>query len=225
MVYRRLACTIAVLPVLCLLFAALAQTGIADADPGSARSSEAFRELPPTPKLPRIYGRLPGWRVQLLADSSWRPVRDVFHQMSPRLQVPLHLEYHHPWWKLTAGDFTTRAEAAALRHRLTGQGWPDAWIVTATVIVPGPVAAAAPRPEPPVYSHYTIQVAALRDTTALVDFRRRLGEIIILSEAETFQICVGKFNQRSDAAAVLSGIRQQYPEAFIRKTGPKQSNR
>ncbi|MBL7033760.1 MAG: SPOR domain-containing protein, partial [Candidatus Delongbacteria bacterium] len=169
-----------------------------------------------------LYGRLPGFRVQLLADSSWLQARDNFYLAQQQLPLSLHLEYDSPWWKLLAGDFSTREDAARARHQLTTQGWPDAWIVNCRVIIAGPLAAASePEPLIPVYSFFTIQVAALRDTSNLVEFRSRLGELVILSELDSFQICVGRFEQRNGAQAVLSGIRQQYPAAFIRKTGGK----
>jgi len=174
--------------------------------------------VPDTPILPELYGRLPGFRVQLLADSSWSTAREHYYQAQSAVNLPLYLVYQDPWWKLLAGKYSSREEAAPARHLLTNSGWSDAWIVNSPVIVAGPIAAAAePVPELPVVSFYTIQVAALRDTLYLAEHRRNLGTLIILPSDDTFHICVGNFERRSDAGAVLSGIRQQYPEAFIRK--------
>jgi len=175
-------------------------------------------EPPVTLELPELYGRLPGFRVQLSADSSWSEARDNYYQAQTGITLPLYLMYHDPWWKLLAGDFISREEAAKSRHLLTSRGWSDAWIVDSPVIVAGPIAAAAePEPELPVVSFYTIQVAALRDTLYLTEHRRNLGTLIVLQADDSFHICVGNFERRSDAGAVLSGIRQQYPGAFIRK--------
>ena len=183
--------------------------------PGTDLTNE---NIPNTPVLPELYGRLPGFRVQMLADSSWSEARDHYYQAQTSITLPLHLEYHDPWWKIMAGDFSSREEAARARHLLTTGGWSDAWIVNSPVIVAGPIAATAePEPQLPVVSFYTIQVAALRDTLYLAEHRRNLGTLIVLQTGDSFNICVGDFERRSDAAAVLSGVRQQYPEAFIRK--------
>ena len=190
------------------------------ASPGAQYQGTALTDemIPDTPVLPELYGRLAGFRVQLMADSSWSIARDRYYQAQSAVRLPLYLVYQDPWWKLMAGDYGSREEAAQARHLLTTNGWSDAWIVNSPVIVAGPVAAAEePQPELLVVSFYTIQVAALSDTLYLADHRRNLGTLMILPAENSFHICVGNFERRSDAGAVLSGIRQQYPGAFIRK--------
>ena len=69
-----------------------------------------------------------GWRVQLLASTDRNKVMEVkgeFLKKYPRIKIDW--DYSAPYYKLKAGAFLTKLEAANLKHRIR-YDYPDAYI-------------------------------------------------------------------------------------------------
>ena len=61
-------------------------------DVSTQENDQGTIEIPTTPLLPELYGRLPGFRVQLKADSSWSVALNSYYRAQAGLVLPLHLE-------------------------------------------------------------------------------------------------------------------------------------
>jgi len=79
---------------------------------------------------------LDGFRVQIFASS----YEDNAQRMADEIRSSItdenvYVQNISNMWKVRVGDCVDRGEAEALRGRLTGQGFSDAWIVRETVTV------------------------------------------------------------------------------------------
>lgn len=69
------------------------------------------------------------YRVQLLASMGRATAMALREEMAGVLAIPVFVEHEPGIWKVRAGDFRERVEAEALRRRIVGLGYADAFVV------------------------------------------------------------------------------------------------
>ena len=74
-----------------------------------------------------------GYRVQLAAFADSEGARDLKKKVMAATGVAVYIDYEDGLYKVRAGDFATRVEAAEARAKLTAD-YPDCWIVRTTVM-------------------------------------------------------------------------------------------
>jgi hypothetical protein len=73
-----------------------------------------------------------GYRVQLAAFAESAGARDLKKKVMAAARIAVYIDYEDGLYKVRAGDFATRAEAAEARTKLAAD-YPDCWIVRTTV--------------------------------------------------------------------------------------------
>lgn len=73
-----------------------------------------------------------GYRVQLAAFTESAGARDLKKKVMATAGIAAYIDYEDGLYKVRAGDFATRAEAAEARTKLAAD-YPDCWIVRTTV--------------------------------------------------------------------------------------------
>jgi len=73
-----------------------------------------------------------GYRVQVFASRELEKAKKVKEEMSDQTSLNVYIEFDDGMYKVRAGDFGSREEAAETRKRLT-QIYPDCWIAETTI--------------------------------------------------------------------------------------------
>lgn len=76
-----------------------------------------------------------GYRIQLMASSSEETVTAQKKRIEQSLGVAVYITYDQPYYKVYAGDYTTRRDAEKALEKIKQSGYPDAWIVKSKVFV------------------------------------------------------------------------------------------
>lgn len=74
-----------------------------------------------------------GYRVQIGAYEKKSRADKVASMARNRLQENVYVEYIAPFYKVRAGDFTTRAKADQYKRNLISMGYKDAFLVETTI--------------------------------------------------------------------------------------------
>ncbi len=81
-------------------------------------------------------------------------------------------------------------------------------------------AAIAQQPQVPSAFKYTIQVASYADEKfakkAAVDLNKNGFETLVMQKGKYAILCVGKFNQKNEAMAVISKLKSKYKDCLVR---------
>ncbi len=102
---------------------------------GEVRPAAELETAPPTVAEPQGESLATGWRVQVYASRYQAEASATATRVQDALgdRDPVYVERDDPWFKVRVGDYADRAGAEALRQRLAGLGWPDAWVVRTTI--------------------------------------------------------------------------------------------
>ncbi len=73
-----------------------------------------------------------GYRVQVFASKELEKAKKVKSEMSDQTSLGVYIEFEDGMYKVRAGDFGSREEAAEARKRLTRM-YPDCWIAETTI--------------------------------------------------------------------------------------------
>ncbi|HSG27992.1 MAG TPA: SPOR domain-containing protein, partial [Candidatus Krumholzibacterium sp.] len=73
-----------------------------------------------------------GYRVQLFATSDLERARELKKNVMAETGLAVYIEYEGGLYKVRAGDFSGREDAAAARTVLV-ERYPDCWIVKTTI--------------------------------------------------------------------------------------------
>lgn len=90
-------------------------------------------EVEQTPKQPapkQLYDI--GYRIQVFASSDKAAAEKIKQRVGAETGMPVYLEYEDGLYKVRAGDFAERKEAAQARLKLVGL-YPGSWIVRTTI--------------------------------------------------------------------------------------------
>jgi hypothetical protein len=75
------------------------------------------------------------FRVQLAMIDTYSDARHALAVAQEIFDQPVSLDYEVPYYKLRVGEFLTRTEAEMYQQRARGAGYPNAWVMVATVSV------------------------------------------------------------------------------------------
>lgn len=70
-----------------------------------------------------------GFRIQCFASGQIETIRAEKKNLEAKVKNPLYIVFSSPYYKLMAGDFTSRADADTMVPDLKAMGYPDAWVV------------------------------------------------------------------------------------------------
>jgi len=90
-------------------------------------------EVEQTPKQPapkQMYDI--GYRIQVFASSDKTAAENIKQRVGAETGMPVYLEFEEGLYKVRAGDFAERKDAAQARLRLVGV-YPGSWIVRTTI--------------------------------------------------------------------------------------------
>jgi hypothetical protein len=73
------------------------------------------------------------FRVQLAMIDTYSDARHALAVAQEIFDQPVSLDYEVPYYKLRVGEFPTRTEAEMYQQRARGTGYPNAWVMVATV--------------------------------------------------------------------------------------------
>ena len=96
--------------------------------PEPERAAERGREEPAT-RAPTAPGP---WLVQVFAARDESSAREVARGVEARIEAPARVDREEGWYKVRVGGYADRAGAEALRLRLAGLGFPEAFLVRAS---------------------------------------------------------------------------------------------
>jgi cell division protein FtsN len=72
------------------------------------------------------------WQVQVFAAREEASAREVARGVEARIEAPARVERDGGWYKVRVGGYADRAQAEALRRRLAGMGFSEAFLVRAS---------------------------------------------------------------------------------------------
>lgn len=94
-------------------------------------ANDTFQVEEAEPAAPQaVYGI--GYRVQVFAAAELEAARELKKKVMAGTGLAAYIEYENGLYKVRAGDFATRDEAAAARAALSGE-YPGCWIVQTTI--------------------------------------------------------------------------------------------
>jgi septal ring-binding cell division protein DamX len=73
-----------------------------------------------------------GYRIQVFASADKAAAEKVKQKLATQTGMPIYLDYEDGLYKVRAGDFAERKEAAEARSKLVGL-YPGSWIVRTTI--------------------------------------------------------------------------------------------
>lgn len=76
-----------------------------------------------------------GFRIQILASTQVDAVREKKEELEEQILLPLYISFNSPYYKLLAGNFTSRDKAEKALVSIKESGIPDAWIISSEVFV------------------------------------------------------------------------------------------
>lgn len=100
----------------------------ADAPPDTAAPAPAA-----APTAATAAATVDGFRIQLFASADRDVAQSARDAAVTRLRVPVYLDLEGGVYKVRAGDFGTREDAAATLPSVRSPYYPDAWIVAAKI--------------------------------------------------------------------------------------------
>ncbi len=177
---------------------------------------------PPEPPAPK-FKEIEGYRVQVFAGLDSLKAGEVANQVSGFSPDSVHLLVESGLHKVQIGDFPYRAPADNLKLLMRRNGFPGAWVVQRTIVIP--VAAdssdsSATRHELPG-NRYQIQVAAVQDKAHAERLKREVSQktdqpVNIQSSGNLFKIVIGPLRKETEARRLLQQIRKQgYTDAWL----------
>ncbi len=93
--------------------------------------SFTIKDVSPAPEHTAGYGI--GFRIQLLASADLNKARELKKIVMAGTGLAVYIEFEDGLYKVRAGDFPTRDEAAGVRTGLA-ESYPDCWIVQTTIV-------------------------------------------------------------------------------------------
>jgi hypothetical protein len=171
----------------------------------------------PPPRLeppPPRFKEIEGFRVQAFAGLDSLGVSKTAESLqSIVLPDSIYFFREHGLFKIHVGDYLYRPQADAMRTKLQQNGYPGAWVVKGTILIPAEPDSTAGR--------YKIQIAATSteaNAQNVIEKARPLTEFDLFYEKseDLFKVFIGFFKSESDARDVLAKIRQAgFPDAWL----------
>lgn len=78
---------------------------------------------------------IPGWRVQVYANTDLRTAQKVRQEALGRLGQAVYIEFIEPYYRVRAGDCRTEEEAREVARKAKESGYPDAFPVRGRITV------------------------------------------------------------------------------------------
>ena len=178
-------------------------------------NSEEGDQLPAAPAAP-VQDRAPVYRLQLLALSNEAMARQRRVELERALGVKVHLVARNEHSVLQAGQYPTRAAAAALKEQVAALGpdYADAYVVEV------PAASAPAAPEPVKTFGWKVQIAQFLEhdkaSRLVADAKQRLQreDISVIFKEPYYKIEVGNYRTEAQAQAAAERIGEYYPLAL-----------
>ncbi len=101
--------------------------------PQKQKGKPQFADITSKPEQPK---RESGWgyRIQIYSSMRQEEAESVAAVAHTRLEEKVYVEFHPPYYKVRVGNCWTADEAAELLEKVKKAGFPDAWVVRATVV-------------------------------------------------------------------------------------------
>ncbi len=75
-----------------------------------------------------------GYRIQIFSSLRQEEAESVATVARQKLDEKIYVEFHPPYYKVRVGNCWTSEEASELLQKVKRAGFPDAWVVRATVV-------------------------------------------------------------------------------------------
>ena len=178
---------------------------------------------PAVPAQDRAPGAsVPAYRLQLVALSSEALARQRRAELERALGVRVYLVARNGHSVLQAGQYATRAEAAALKEKVAALGpdYADSYVVEVSVNTVSDSASAEAEPELVSTFGWKVQIAQFLQhdeaSRLAADAKKRLKreDINVIFKAPYYKIEVGNYRTEAQAQASAERIGKYYPLAL-----------
>jgi hypothetical protein len=188
--------------------------------------------IPPAQPQPEIshFKEVEGFRVQIFAGLDSINALSISYQAKDLTSDSIHFFKEKGLYKIQVGDYQFRSDADELKTTFRQNGFPGAWVVQRSVMIPlAPDQSAAPIEQGEIIQHDTVGVKGRYKIQVLATNSEVKAQMTVLDLKENnkyqaffeksgdlYKVFVGYFKIEQKAREVLQEIRTiGYPDAWL----------